>query len=111
MNHGQLILATSYDGITQGFAWLGAMLVAILLAVAALLLSFFRSTQHASRVCGFCSLGVLVFVGPFFFFAVVPSTRTQDGCLTETRLTLWVFTVDTALVLAAWMPKKRPMST
>jgi hypothetical protein len=95
------MLATNYDGILQGFVWLGAMLVATLSAVLAIVLSFFRRMQRASSACGFWSLGLLVLIGLFFFFAVVPSTRTQDGCLTETRWTLWVFIIDTALVLIA----------
>ena len=70
--------------------------------LASLAFSFFHVRRRAAVVFGYISLSLLVFIGVFFFFFVVPSFwGSQDGCLTETRLTLGTLTVDTALFLTA----------
>jgi len=95
------ILATNYDGLMEGLALLATLLVAILTALAALVLSTFQRFARASAIAGNTALFFSCFSTLLLFVSVIPSSRSADNDIFATRLTLIAGASCTAATLLA----------
>ena len=95
------MLATNYDGLLESLLWLGSLLVAILCAFFALVLSPFAGSRRGSRILGDCALAWSCIATLLLFYSVIPVARSSDGYLTETRWTLIAIASCAGSVLAA----------
>ncbi len=84
------ILATNYEGITQGFALLATLLVSVLAALIALLLSLSPRLSRASHIAANTGLAFSCLSTLLLFAAVYPTERFPDGRATWTQTTLIV---------------------
>jgi branched-subunit amino acid ABC-type transport system permease component len=93
------ILATNYEGITEGFALLATLLVSVLAALIALLLSLSPRLTRASNIAANTGLAFSCLSTLLLFAAVYPTERFPDGRATWTQTTLIVVSSCAAVTL------------
>lgn len=93
------ILATNYEGITEGFALLATLLVSVLAALFALLLSLFSRLSRASNIAANTGLVFSCISTLLLFAAVYPTERFPDERASWTQNTLIVVSSCAAVTL------------
>lgn len=101
------LLATNYDGIMEGFALLATLLVSVLAALIALLLSISPRLARASNIAANTGLAFSCLSTLLLFAAVYPTERSPDSNAIWTQSTLIVVSSCAAVILltrgvAAW---------
>lgn len=110
------ILATNYEGITEGFALLATLLVSALAALLALLFALSPRLVRTSHIAANTGLAFSCLSTLLLFVAVYPTERFPDGRATWTQATLIVVSSCAAVTLftrgiAVWRASRERRET